>query len=121
MLGYQDLKNLNGDTLPMNTTNLKNKIKDIAQTQNWVFLVDQPKTSMLSFEKQIEAGKKPVRMNIYYTAASSIDNFNLTVATCLDHPKKGKTQLFRKKVSESQLNALFLNPRKHTKKGYYQK
>jgi len=53
------------------------------------------------------------RINIYLS--------KMTVSTCLNHPKKGKTQLFRKNVNESMLNEIFEYPRKHTGKGYYTK
>lgn len=51
------------------------------------------------------------RINIYLT--------RMTVATCLTHPKKGPTQLFRKNVNISMLKEIFAYPRKHTGKGYY--
>ncbi|MEZ5017372.1 MAG: hypothetical protein R2800_09995 [Flavipsychrobacter sp.] len=53
------------------------------------------------------------RVNIYLTT--------MTVSTSLKHPKKGKTQLFRKNVSTKQLEQIFNNPRQHTGKGYYKK
>ena len=45
----------------------------------------------------------------------------MTVSTCLNHPKKGKTQLFRKRVNKEMLEQIFEYPRKHTGKGYYTK
>ena len=53
------------------------------------------------------------RINIYLT--------KMTVSTCLNHPKKGKTQLFRKNVNLKMLGEIFEYPRKHTGKGYYNK
>lgn len=53
------------------------------------------------------------RINVYLS--------KMTVATCLKHPKKGATQLFRKNVSFEQLKAIFDYPRLHTGKGYYKK
>lgn len=53
------------------------------------------------------------RINIYLT--------KMTVATCLNHPKKGPTQLFRKNVTLKELEEIFDYPRKHTGKGYYTK
>lgn len=53
------------------------------------------------------------RINVYMT--------KMTVATCLRHPKKGPTQLFRKNVTEKELGEIFAYPRKHTGKGYYKK
>lgn len=45
----------------------------------------------------------------------------MTVATCINHPKQGKTQLFRKNVSFDELDKIFKNPRVHTGKGYQTK
>jgi hypothetical protein len=53
------------------------------------------------------------RINIYLS--------KMTVATCLNHPTKGKTQLFRKRVTKKMLEQIFEYPRKHTGKGYYKK
>ena len=61
----------------------------------------------------ISFGFEDVRINIYLT--------KMTVATCLNHPKKGKTQLFIKKISKDMLEKIFEYPRKHTGKGYYKK
>lgn len=44
---------------------------------------------------------------------------NMTVRTCIDHPKRGKTQLIRKKISIEELQKLMENVRTHTGKGYY--
>lgn len=52
-----------------------------------------------------------IKVNVYCST--------MTVATCLNHPRKGKTQLFRKNVTVAQLEELLEYPRKHTGKGYY--
>ena len=41
-----------------------------------------------------------------------------TVATCLDHPSKGKTQLIRPALGMEELERVFENPRIHSGKGY---
>lgn len=46
-----------------------------------------------------------VQINVYTT--------RMTVGTCLNHPKLGKTQLFRKHVSFKELEEIFKNPRVH--------
>lgn len=51
------------------------------------------------------------RINVYYTTG--------TVGTCVNHPSRGKTQLFRRNVTLQQLGDIFMNPRAHTGKGYY--
>lgn len=43
-----------------------------------------------------------IRINVYYTTG--------TVATCLHHPYKGKTQLFRRNQTSDSLQAIFSNP-----------
>ena len=53
------------------------------------------------------------RLNVYYTTG--------TVATCLDHPWQGKTQLFRRDVSMSLLRQLMREPRLHTGTGYHRR
>jgi len=55
---------------------------------------------------------KSTRINFYYTTG--------TVGTCLNHPKRGKTQLFRRNINTfEKLEAIFQNPRSHTGEGYY--
>ena len=50
------------------------------------------------------------RFDIYYTTG--------TVKTCLDHPRQGRTQMFRRNVDLAGLRRLFQSPRQHTGKGY---
>ena len=48
----------------------------------------------------------------------------LTSGTCgsyLDHPKQGKTQLFRRRNGDYNLEDIFENPRIHTEEGYHKK
>ena len=52
------------------------------------------------------------RVNVWKSGHS------FTVGTCLDHPKQGKTQLFRRNLNEKEVMELLKNPRKHTGKGY---
>lgn len=44
-----------------------------------------------------------------------------TVGTSMAHPTKGKTQLFRRRVTLDMLDKLLANPRMHTGRGYYSK
>lgn len=70
-------------------------------------LIDFQETiGMISF------AKKDVRINVYLS--------KMTVATCLTHPKRGATQLFRKNVDLKMMKEIFRNPRIHTGEGYYQ-
>jgi len=66
---------------------------------------------MISFVKDIDGHQ--ARINIYTS--------KMTVATCVNHPKKGKTQMFRRNVGEKLMNKIFKNPRVHTDKGYQTK
>lgn len=84
-----------------------NKIKQIAEENSWEYIETQKSPPMISFKK------KGMRINIYYT--------QMTVVTALDHPHAGKRQLVRRKVSMSLLNQIFINPRIHTGRGYYEK
>jgi len=68
-------------------------------------------TRLISYMKYISGGK--VRIDVYFTT--------MTVSVSLNHPNKGKTQLHRKNVSDTQLARIFSNPRIHTGKGYYKK
>lgn len=83
------------------------EITDIAKRYEWQLLEYQPNIEMASFVKG------DARINIYTS--------KMTVATCINHPKKGKTQLFRKRVGPKLLEKIFANPRIHTARGYYTK
>lgn len=79
-------------------------IKTLAKKYDWEFLTFQEDIFMLSFIKE------SMRINIYTT--------KMTVGTCLTHPKQGKTQMFRRNVTDKELEKIFKNPRHHTNKGY---
>lgn len=81
----------------------KRIIRKIATDNGWNEI--KGNDSMLSFKKNDN------RINVYYTTG--------TVATCLNHPKRGKTQLFRRNVGAGMLERIFRDPRIHTGKGYY--
>lgn len=86
-------------------------LKRMAKKHGWKFLEAQPRIGLVSFTKDIDGS--PARINVYTT--------KMTVGTCLNHPKKGKTQLFRKKVGRDLMDRIFENPRVHTKIGYVRK
>jgi len=67
----------------------------------------QPRIGLITFIKG------NVQVNVYQTT--------MTVGTALSHPRRGKTQLFRRKVSLFLLDRIFANPRVHTSKGYRKK
>lgn len=82
------------------------EIRELAKKHGWkeIALVKIP--PCIRFERD------DVKMNIYHTT--------MTVQTAMNHPTKGKTQLNRKAVFYSELEAIFALPRTHTGKGYYQ-
>jgi hypothetical protein len=82
-------------------------IMALAHKHGWRLITQQQPNRMISFKK------KDVRVNVYYT--------KMTVGTCLKHPTKGKTQLFRKNISIKGMEEIFKNPRTHTGIGYYVK
>jgi len=83
----------------------------IAETYGWDSFEHQVNIGMVSFKKDIKAFS--CRINVYLTTMS--------VTTYIDHPKKGKGQLYRKDVGRKLLFKIFKNPRQHTGKGYYKK
>lgn len=97
------------------------EIKRLATNRGWKLICEQTKTSMISFEKDFEYSSKPVRMNVYWTKDSTLKWLNLTIGTAMDHPKKGKTQLYRRKINNTEFIKLLTNPRQHTGRGYQKK
>ena len=90
----------------------KEEVDKIAKKYDWELVDWQENIYMASWVKQ--EGQNDMRINVYLT--------KMTVATSLNHPKKGKTQLYRRQVFKSELlEKLFKNPRQHTDKGYYTK
>lgn len=83
------------------------EIDAIAKAESFFKIDFQEQIGMVSYSDG------STRINIYLT--------KMTVATCLNHPKKGATQLFRKNVNIDILKDIFNYPRKHTGKGYYKR
>lgn len=65
---------------------------------------------MVSFGKMIDGSR--ARINVWNGRRGQ------TVGTYVDHPKQGKTSLFRRWVTNEELKQIFKNPRAHTGKGY---
>jgi hypothetical protein len=91
----------------MNQRIAKEDIDNIAANNGYVCFDFQENIGMASYSDG------STRINVYLT--------KMTVATCLNHPKRGPTQLFRKNVDRKMLKEIFEYPRKHTGKGYYTK
>lgn len=83
------------------------RIKELASKHGWKLLCHQENSYMLSFQKP------EMRINVYYT--------KMTVTTCINHPRQGKTQLFRRNVDNKLMDKIFENPRIHTGLGYFTK
>lgn len=96
---------LKGDSMKLEVKH----INKCASESGWQLLDHQKNIYMISFFKFMSDYR--ARINIYYSKS--------TVSTCIDHPKKGKTQLFRKNVTPALLKKIFNNPRIHTGSGYY--
>lgn len=82
-------------------------IEFMATVYGWVKIYA---SDMMSFKR------KGARMNIWFDKWGT-----MTVGTALEHPKQGKTQLFRRRVNMLLLEAIFENPRIHTNRGYQRK
>lgn len=80
-------------------------IDKLASESGWLKIDYQENIGMVSYSKN------KVRINVYLS--------RMTVSTAMKHPKKGKTQLFRRDVNLQELEKMFINPRIHTGKGYY--
>lgn len=81
------------------------KVRALAAENGWEEIDWQENLLMVSF---VRSG---VRINVYIS--------KMTVATCLKHPKRRDSQLFRKRVDFKTMDAIFKNPRVHTDAGYY--
>lgn len=94
--------------IPLSIPQKINFLRIMASRHGFKEIALQEKDKLISFQKD------GIRMNIYYTT--------MTVGTCLAHPKhEHPTQLFRRNVTSSELEAIFINPRTHTGKGYIKK
>lgn len=80
-------------------------IQKIARREGWEIIDHQTNVFMLSFVRGFQT------INVNYS--------NMEVVTNINHPKKGRTRLFRKGVNMDLLRKLFVDPRYHTDKGYY--
>ena len=79
-----------------------------AETRGWDKIYGLPASPpMASYRRE------GVRLNFWLTSG--------TVGSYLEHPRQGKTQLFRRDVTMEEANDVFNNPRKHTGRGYHTK
>ena len=80
----------------------------MGETRGWDKIYDIPSQPPMASYK-----KDGIRLNFWLSTG--------TVGSYLDHPRQGKTQLFRRQVSMSDASDIFRNPRQHTGKGYHTK
>lgn len=90
---------------------------DIAVRHGWQLLDIQENIKMVRYMRA--RGGDVQKVNIYHGGKGGKRDL-FTVATAINHPTKGKTQLFRKYITDQELEAVMKNPRAHTDKGYYQ-
>lgn len=77
-----------------------------AAKHGWKEILHNPDNKLISFTRYNAATQHTERLNAYYSTG--------TVGTCVDHPTKSKTQLFRRHQSIQDLAKIFDNPRVHT-------
>ncbi len=81
------------------------ELRLIAKQNGWKEIDHQENIGMISFTRN-----EHERTNVYYTKG--------TIGTCVNHPRQGKTQLFRRRVDLKLLRKIFAKPRVHTPMGY---
>ena len=92
------------------------KAYQLALEKGWKLLDIQQNIKMVRFIRTDNGDVQ--KINIYYGGKKG-RRYYYTVATALNHPTKGKTQLFRKSIDEKELTKILSNPRVHTGTGYY--
>jgi len=86
------------------------QVRQIATSHKYKEISCNETSRVISFRDKASGS---IRINVYYSTC--------TVGTCLNHPSRGKTQLFRRNVNLEGLKRIFANPRTHTGAGYYRK
>lgn len=84
---------------------------DLTQLRSLAFKFGAREICQNDVSKVISFQLTHARVNVYYTTG--------TVGTCIDHPKSGKTQLFRRNQTIATMVSIFKNPRVHTGAGYF--
>eukprot|EP00944_MAST-04C_sp_MAST-4C-sp1_P011908 g11908.t1 len=85
-------------------------VRKKAREADAIEIAFKPQEKLVSFRP---ASNGDVRINVYYTTG--------TVGTCINHPRQGRTQLFRRNVTIKMLVDILSNPRVHTGAGYQRK
>lgn len=76
------------------------QVRRLAAREGWTEVQFNQQSAVLGFKRGDQ------RVNVYYSTG--------TVGTCLDHPRAGKTQLFRRNRTLGDLKQIFRNPRAHS-------
>ena len=80
----------------------------MARSQGW----EKISVPRQEYEKgMVSYRKDDCRLNFWRTTG--------TVGSYLEHPRQGKTQLFRRDISRAEAPQIFNNPRQHTGRGYH--
>lgn len=106
------------DRVRLNSREFETRRQDVidrATNAGWRLEQEQRVSGLLIFTKNFDGNVAiggDVQMNVYVTT--------MNVATSMNHPRRGRTQLFRHEVSMRLLSELLKNPRLHTQgRGYY--
>lgn len=94
---YEQLVNLDGEA---------RIVARMAFEYGWKMLWHREEEGRIRFKKN----KKDI-VDVWYGT--------MTVGTIIDHPKRGRNQLFRKSQTMKELRMIFENPRVHTGEGYH--
>ncbi len=82
-----------------------NCLHKYATQHGWEVFFHDTNTYMVSWRKNKQ------RINVYLS--------KMTFVTAIDHPRQGKTQLYRRQIRDEDLiEKIFKNPRVHTTSGY---
>ena len=92
----------------------KNKLLKLVRKHDWTIIMKEY-PYMIRLKKEFDYSM--VFMNIFWNKKGVFTK----VATYMNHPKKGKTQLFRPIKNVTELETYLSNPRAHTKVGYSKK
>lgn len=123
---YQEIKTTVKMPIPQNPIQMLKEAKitdkkayvatELAAKHGWQVLDIQGNIKMVRFMRAENGDVQKV--NVYYGGKGGRSDL-YTLATALNHPTKGKTQLFRKFIDTKELEEVLKNPRIHTQKGYY--
>lgn len=107
----------------MSVTKNKDKIVALAAKYKWKLREDQTDIGLLIFEKMCsvfdgDTINGHAQINVYTTT--------MTVTTIVNHPKRGRGQMYRRDVDWRFLDWIFKNPRVHASRfkhpgGYFPK